>query len=1429
TNLAQLGGLVGGFGNAADPTQLAALGQLLGGFGGSLTGPQLGSLLGGFGAAASPAALGPVLGGFGSAVTASQLGALVGGFGTSVTAEQLGRLLGGFGTGLSATQLGSLLGGFGGAVRSADLGAVLGGFGSVALHPDDLGSLLGAFSAVLGTPVPALEDVAQAFGSAQLTSTQLGSVLGSYQDALGTGALVVLSTLLSGFGTGSGNLAELGAVLGGFGNAVPAAAQPELGAVLAGFGGSLTASQLGTLLGGFGAASATDALGAVLGGFGGAVSASQLGTLLGSFGGAVAAQDLGRLLGGFGAGLTSAQLGTLIGGFGGAVTPPALGAVLGGFSAAALTTTDIDALLAAFRTATGTPLASLTEVAEAFGGAASNSVQLGSVLGGFGLGTGSALNTGTLVVLGTLLGGFGAGTTNLAQLGGLVGGFGNAADPTQLAALGQLLGGFGGFADSLQLDDVGHLLGGFVAVQGRAELDAVLAASSADLSAEVFGTLSAVIRSYADGLINRAQLDVQLAELAAQFSPEELETVLDTLTGDLSPMQLGQALAGFATTLQPEKLGNLLAGFVDSDKAAGLAALLAALRATISTGPGDDVVSGVVLTTFRTHAGDDILFAGTTDASFLINALVDAGFSLPTAYASLAVSGAVLNGGAGDDTYYLIGELLGHLKLVEAAEVGTDTSRDTIDLSGFGGGAARVDLAQASEQTVHQGALWLTLSSGTGWEDVVGTRWADTIAGNDRDNQLFGSDPLESRAMLPPRRAVSTQYVYLDFDSETNSGEYLYSPSERETIRARLNEYYRGPDPAHPWFDFQFVLTPPASSTYVTVLFNRTPDNEAAGGLSEEIDFRNLNRDTRVYVDVNGLLGGPGQPAATGENFAALSITIAAHEVGHSAGARHFYASGPIGFGIHVPPGPDAYKPSYPGLVAALETTLHVMASPASVGSSLSQAVESLFFSERTAIVLAFAEQGVVVQEDAAATQSPGGQALGELPGLLVPNTIRRGLNAHRDLAVAAIDVVGSIDIDPATGKSESDWYSFAGRVGDVINIEMMSASQTRFAGNAIDAILRLYGADGTLIPSGAGTLAFNDDQFESSDAQIIDFVLPADGVYYVEVDTFHIRLPEFLGTAGGPGYLPPGFSVDGFVAENPDSEIVKDTDTGAYELFLFRFDAGNAMDGGDAIDGRSGNDVLAGFAGNDVLIGGAGSDKFLFDDRSLQDLDTVEGGTGRDRLDFSMRTAGINISLADTGSAQNLGGTQFLRLPHEDLEDIIGTLADDQLIGNSLDNFLVGDPGLDPLRGGNDKIVGASGDDVLIGHAGDDDITGSSGDDVLIGGYGVDRLAASAGADILFAGELQGTAEGDLRPANYNGADWDWWNNYELLRALSLWWSAGFDPDATTDDESLWGPDDAARDVLTGGTGPDWFVVGADDVITDLAGNGDRDRVTRL
>src|SRR5262249_19634564 len=214
-------------------------------------------------------------------------------------------------------------------------------------------------------------------------------------------------------------------------------------------------------------------------------------------------------------------------------------------------------------------------------------------------------------------------------------------------------------------------------------------------------------------------------------------------------------------------------------------------------------------------------------------------------------------GGEGRGTYVCAGSSPGNVTVNEFAPVGPDLSVDTLDFSSYTGGALNLDLAMTTQQAAAPG-LMLTLADAAGIENVVGTAFADTIRGNNRDNQLLGADLMPTFGAGAPPWNGRTQVVFLDFDSQTDPGEHLYSQAERDAIQARLVAAYVGPDPSHPWFHFQFTQSPPAGD-HATIFFNQPPlqGEQETGGFSSELDFRNLNLGTTANpssasVQVNG-------------------------------------------------------------------------------------------------------------------------------------------------------------------------------------------------------------------------------------------------------------------------------------------------------------------------------------------------------------------------------------------------------------------------------------------------------------------------------------------------------------------------------------------------------------------------------------------------
>jgi subtilisin family serine protease len=185
----------------------------------------------------------------------------------------------------------------------------------------------------------------------------------------------------------------------------------------------------------------------------------------------------------------------------------------------------------------------------------------------------------------------------------------------------------------------------------------------------------------------------------------------------------------------------------------------------------------------------------------------------------------------------------------------------------------------------------------------------------------------------------------------------------------------------------------------------------------------------------------------------------------------------------------------------------------------------------------------------------------------------------------------------------------------------------------------------------------------------------------------------------------------------------------------------------------------------------------------------------------------GWELDLTIGGSTITLFSTS-LTLPLDGI--VVNAQAGDDDVtiagGINLTSFLYGGDG-------NDRLKGGGGSNVILGGAGDDLLVGGNGRDILIGGMGADRIVGNADDDILISGF---TAFDNDRAA--------------LAALLGVW----VDPTltyaqriASLQDPTLRGGvylgsatvgDDSAADVLTGGSGLDWFWFdAAHDRVTDL------------
>ena len=565
----------------------------------------------------------------------------------------------------------------------------------------------------------------------------------------------------------------------------------------------------------------------------------------------------------------------------------------------------------------------------------------------------------------------------------------------------------------------------------------------------------------------------------------------------------------------------------------------------------------------------------------------------------------IIDGRSGSDIYTFYGRGLGNDMVTD---IPTGLGRDTFDFAAFDS-PLNIDLALTSPQNL--GELTLTLTAGDSIENVVGTSYNDTILGNNRDNALFGAagiDRIEGRAGNDRLVGGLPAIVLLDFDSayRADRGDYLYSIAERNAIHQAIASKYAS-------FDWVFTqdesvansLSLDMARNYARVVFSQGRGGDVSGDAGE-VDFRNIQRGIVSEVNVNSLLPTvrtllTAQVGATytsqdlSNMIVALTTTIAAHELAHTAGLRHGDAFGPIGTGYSVGVDLSQLYPAYTGNRNAIETGSHVIASPASVGTTIDDALSNPFFGERESIKLAFNEIGQTRREDNTIAGSHGSistaEDLGGLSPLLVPNLAPATgyMRSGQTFNVSAGAVVGDLKTF-VSGQTERDFYRFTGKAGDIVNVELLSNSLRPNRGDIFDGELRIYKADGTLIE-------WNDDDFEGTkDATLLDVVLPADGDYYIAV----------------------GLSTQPAIASS----------SGRYELFISRF----AVGANPTVEG----DTLIGGVGSDTLLGTIANDHFYAGSALATDNDLYNGLGGLDSLDLQ----GSNGTYTATSIEQIITGS---------------------------------------------------------------------------------------------------------------------------------------------------------------------------------------------
>jgi hypothetical protein len=200
-----------------------------------------------------------------------------------------------------------------------------------------------------------------------------------------------------------------------------------------------------------------------------------------------------------------------------------------------------------------------------------------------------------------------------------------------------------------------------------------------------------------------------------------------------------------------------------------------------------------------------------------------------------------------------------------------------------------------------------------------------------------------------------------------------------------------------------------------------------------------------------------------------------------------------------------------------------------------------------------------------------------------------------------------------------------------------------------------------------------------------------------------------------------------------------------------------------------------------------------------------VVGGTpGTDVITISPTDgSGQMLAVSINGVAQGVfAPTGHVLVYGQNGDDTIREVSqtiNGQTVTVALPAVLFGGAGNDTL-----SVVGSSADNVLVGGTGSNHLTGGSGQDILIGGSGAATLQAGHGGDVLIAGSTSYDANVAALLALL--AEWDRPDRTYSQRVQDLFGtgSGGLNGGFLLDAQTV--ACQAALGELIGGPGPDWF-----------------------
>lgn len=357
---------------------------------------------------------------------------------------------------------------------------------------------------------------------------------------------------------------------------------------------------------------------------------------------------------------------------------------------------------------------------------------------------------------------------------------------------------------------------------------------------------------------------------------------------------------------------------------------------------------------------------------------------------------------------------------------------------------------------------------------------------------------------------------------------------------------------------------------------------------------------------------------------------------------------------------------------------------------------------------------------------------------VLIGELSREGVNSAQN---AALQLLETTTHDPYLGfVSSAGLESF-----DVPGVHFDGASLVEFGGRYADMLLAMLDNGGyTPPPNTAPTVAG-------------DAAIPA-AITMDEGQEFRLDLSQYFADAEGDTlYYYAGLDDrrQYFATTDQNSdELILTPGYGSAGSYILRLYANDYALDGDAVSialtVRDNAPHVTAYTGRD----------FTTELAQYRDLDAAQAALSQNRgvdiLDASaLSHNGYNLVTLDSLHIRGGDGlTGEFALADGVLRSYLYGLADFDVRGNDLNNYIVGSDGDNRLWGGTgaDRLYGGAGSDQLFGDAGNDSLyggddadylTGGDGNDNAWGGAGADHFILNRGDDYLYARDFN-WAEGD-------------------------------------------------------------------------------------